>query len=81
MDGWVIGFAIGGAVVLVVVILLVTLILLARKIGGKAEDILEALQSARENTTGLGALTQTNETADRIVAGATTARETIERGV
>jgi hypothetical protein len=80
VSGWVIGFAIGAIVVVIVVVLLLVLITLARRIAGRAEAILVALQAARDNTAGLGELTKTNRAVARINAGATTARETVEGG-
>jgi hypothetical protein len=78
MDGWMLGFAIGGAVVVVVVLLLLVLISLAGRIAGRAEAILAALHAARDNTAGLGELTKTKRAVARINAGATTARERVE---
>jgi hypothetical protein len=78
MTGWTIGFAVGAAVVLVVVILLVTMIVLARKITARAEAILAALHTARDNTEGLWDLAATNAVADRIVGGAADARNAIK---
>lgn len=74
MSGWVIGFAVGTAVVLVVVVLLLLMIVGARRAAEKAEDILLALREARDNTQGLWAVADTNATATRIVEAATSAR-------
>lgn len=78
MNGWLIGFAVGAAVVVIVVVLLLTLITLARRIAGRAESILAALQAAAENTTSLSSLTETTRIVNRINAGATTARDALE---
>ncbi len=75
MNGWVWGLAIGLVVVAVVVVLLVLMIIGASRAAAKAEAILAALQDARDNTEGLWQLDATSETADRIVAAATAARE------
>ncbi len=79
MDGWVIGFAIGGVVALVVVVLLLLMIRGARRVLGKAEAILVALQAARDHTDGLWELPTTNATVGRIVDAATDARVALEQ--
>lgn len=78
MNGWVIGFAIGGVVVLVVVVLLLLMILLARRAAEKAEAILAALEEARDNTAGLWQVDTTNTVAGRIVEAAGQARAALE---
>lgn len=78
MNGWLIGFAIGAVVVVIVVVLLLTLITLAKRIGGRADAILAALHAARDNTTGLTSLTETNRIVERINTGATSARDVME---
>jgi hypothetical protein len=75
VTGWIIGFAVGAVVVVVVVALLLGMIVLARRLNAKAEDIVEALHAARDNTRGLWEVAATNATADRIVAAAGRARE------
>jgi hypothetical protein len=77
MSGWVIGWAIGGAVVVVVVLLLFVMIRLSSRAGDKAEEILAALEAARDNTAALWTLTTTNEAAARIVDGAADARQAL----
>lgn len=52
-DRWILGWALGGAVVAVAATLLLTIIGLARRIVRQAGDIEEALDGARENTTAL----------------------------
>lgn len=78
MSGWAIGFAIAAVVVLVVVALLLLMIVSARNVARKAEDILAALQEARDNTQPLWEVQATNATASRIAAAATSAREVLE---
>ncbi len=78
MSGWAIGFGIGTAVVLIVVVLLLLLITGARRIAEKAESILSALEDAKVNTLGLWQVAETNATAERIVAAATSARTALE---
>ena len=78
MDGWTIGFAVAALVVVIVVVLLLLMIVGARNVAAKAEDILAALIEARDNTQPLWDVSATNATASRIVAAATTARETLE---
>ena len=78
MTGWVVGYAIGVTIVVVVVVLLLLLIIGARRIAGKAEEILAALHDARDNTAGLWAVVDTNAAASRIVAAAARARGALE---
>lgn len=78
MTGWVVGYAIGVTIILVVVVLLLLLIIGAHRIAGKAEEILAALERARDNTAGLWAVGDTNATASRIVAAAAKARGALE---
>jgi Sec-independent protein translocase protein TatA len=78
VSGWAVGFAVGTVVVLVVVVLLVLMIVGARRVAGKAEDILAALLEARENTYGLWAVADTNAAATRIVVAATAARTALD---
>ncbi len=78
MSGWVVGWAIGAIVVVLVVALLVLMIRGAARAAGKAEEIVSALGDARANTAGLWQLDGTNQTAARIVAAATAAREHLE---
>lgn len=80
MNGWLIGWAIGGAVVVIVVALLLLMIRGASRAGDKTEEILVALQDAHRNTAGLWKVDQTNVTAARIVAAAGTAREALAAG-
>lgn len=77
MSGWAIGFTVGAVVVVIVVVLLVLMIAGARRVAGKAEAILAALNQARDNTYGLWAVADTNAAASRIVAAATSAREAL----
>lgn len=80
MSGWLIGFAVGGAVVLVVVALLLLMIVGARNVAVKAEAILAALLEARDNTAALWLLSDTNDAVDRILEAATQAREALSSG-
>jgi hypothetical protein len=79
MNGWVLGFIIGGVVALAVVILLLLMIRGARRVLGKAEAILAALHAARDNTAGLWELPTTNAAVGRIVEAATDARVALEQ--
>lgn len=80
MNGWLIGWAIGGAVVVIVVALLLLMIRGASQAAGKAEEIVAALQDAHRNTAGLWKVGDTNVTAARIVDAAGTAREALAGG-
>ncbi len=77
MEGWLLGYTIGGVVVVIVVVLLLLMIVGARRTAAKAEAILAAVIEARDNTRGLWAVSGTNIAATRIVAAATAAREAL----
>ncbi len=72
---WVLGWALGAAVVLVAAVLLVAIIALARRIVRQTEEITAALERARDNTRPLFDLTATNLALDRIARGLGEARE------
>lgn len=74
MSGWLIGYLVGAAVVVVVAAVLLTMIVLARRAAETAEDILEALERARDNTHALWLVKDTNVVADRIVTALSAAR-------
>lgn len=80
MNGWLIGWAIGGAVVVIVVALLLLMIRGVSQAADKAEEIVVALQDAHRNTAGLWKVENTNVAAARIVDAAATARETLAGG-
>ena len=63
---WLIGWAIGGAVVLVAATLLVIVIAYARRIARQAGDIVVALDGARANTEPLFDLAMVNHSLERI---------------
>ena len=71
---WAIGLALGGAVVLVAAALLLTIIALARRIVRQANEIVAALEGARENTNPLFDVTRTNLALDRVTRGLQAAR-------
>lgn len=79
-NGWVVGYVIGVAVVLVVAALAITLIVQARKIGDQAEDILDALERSRDNTSPLWAVDTVNRSLRHIRDAAVTARSVLVRG-
>jgi Sec-independent protein translocase protein TatA len=80
MNGWVLGWSIGAVVVILVVALLGLMILGAARAAGQAEDILAALEEARDTTAGLWHVAETNQAATRIVDAATAAREALAAG-
>lgn len=80
MNGWIVGYIVGGAVVLVVVAVLLAMISGARKTAEKAEAIVVGLLAARDGTAGLWGLGTTVPTADRIVAAAAAARISLTPG-
>jgi len=75
---WVLGFAIGGAVVLVAASLLLAIIALGRRIVRQAEEITAALDGARANTTALFDVTKANLALDRITRSLRTVRGELE---
>lgn len=77
MSGWLIGWAIGAVVVALVVLLLVLMIVLASRVGDKADDILAALEEARDNTAPLWRVATTNQVAARVVDAAAATREAL----
>ena len=80
MNGWIIGIAIGAVVVLVVVAVLLLMIRGARRTAEKAEAILAGLHDVRDGTAGLWQLGATVKTAERIVAAAADARQSLTPG-
>lgn len=67
--GWIIGYVIGGVVVVTVVALVLPIILLARSIGGQAQEINSGLTDAVRHTGPLRDLSVTIDHARVIVAG------------
>ena len=80
MNGWILGYVIGAVVVLVVVAVLLMMIAGARRVAGKAEAIVAALNDVRDNTDPLWQLGGTVKTAERIVAAAADARASLTPG-
>jgi len=74
LNGWILGYVIGGVVVLVVVAVLLLMIRGAARTAGKAEAILAGLHDARDGTAALWQVHTTVSTAERIVAAAAAAR-------
>ncbi len=77
MNGWILGYLIGGVVVLVVVAVLLMMIIGARRTAEKAEAVLAGLNQTRDGTAGLWQLGATVSTAERIVAAAADARASL----
>ena len=80
MNGWILGYVIGAVVVVIVVVLLLLMIRGARRVAGKAEAIVGALNDVRDNTEPLWQLGATVKTAERIVAAAADARTSLTPG-
>ena len=80
MSRWVIGWGIGAAVVGIAASLLVTIIALCRRIVGRAGDITQALDGAREQTDVLFGLSATNAAVGSIAADLRAVREGLENG-
>lgn len=80
MNGWILGYLIGGVVVVVVVAVLLLMIRGAKRTAEKAEAILAGLHAARDNTAALWEVEGTVATAERIVAAAAAARVALSGG-
>jgi hypothetical protein len=72
---WVVGWAIGVAVVAVAAAVLLAIIGLGRRIARQAQDVTQALDGARDHTTPLFDVTRTNLAIDRITRGLAAVRE------
>lgn len=72
---WVIGSVLGTVVVALVAALLIAIILLARRIVGQADAIVEALDGAQVNTSPLYDVAGTNHALVRIVRDLRSVRE------
>lgn len=66
---WLVGFIIGVAIVLVVVALVVPILVLAKRIGDRAESINTGLERAADNTAALAGLNDTNTMAVNVIQG------------
>lgn len=66
---WLVGFVIGVVIVLVVVALVVPILVLAKRIGDRAEAINAGLEGAVENTAALAGLNDTNTMAVNVIQG------------
>jgi len=80
VNGWILGYIIGAAVVVVVVGVLSTMIVLARRTTQKAGAIVTALHDARDGTAALWQMETTVLTTERIVHAAAEARESLAQG-
>ncbi|MDQ6650421.1 MAG: hypothetical protein M3Z02_09940 [Actinomycetota bacterium] len=80
MNGWLLGYLIGGLVVVVVVVVLLLMIVGARRTAERAEAVLAALHDARDGTAALWEVQATVSTAERIVAAAAAARGALSGG-
>lgn len=80
MNGWIVGFVIGGVVVVALVAVLLLMISGAGRTAEKAEEIVGALHDARDGTAALWQVRDTVSTADRIVEAAASARAALSPG-
>ena len=76
---WIVGWAVGAAVVLLAAALLVAIIGLGRRIAHEADDITAGLDRTRVATEGLWEVKRANLALDRIVRGLAAAREAMSR--
>lgn len=77
LGGWLVGLIIGLAVVVVVVIVVSVLLVLASRINSQARAVARELEATRSTTQPLVELRRTNDTLQRILRGARTAREAL----
>lgn len=77
---WIVGWGVGGLVVAIAASLLVAIIGLGRRIVRQASEIESALDGAREHTTALFAVSETNATIERTTAHLRTLRERMDQG-
>ena len=77
---WVIGWILAVVVVVIAAALLLVIIALGRRIVGQANDIVAALDGARENTNGLWDVPKINLSIDRITRHLATVRQGLEGG-
>jgi type II secretory pathway component PulJ len=75
--GWWTGLAIGLVVVVVVVILVSVLLVLASRINAQVRAAIRELEATRPNTQPIVELNRTNDTLQRILRGARTARQAL----
>lgn len=80
MNGWIVGYLVGGIVVVVVVLVLLALIIEARRTAIKAEEIAAGLRVARDRSDPLQALEDTAGAVERITELAATARSVLAGG-
>lgn len=80
MNGWVLGYIIGGVVVAVVVVVLLLLIWSARRTALKAEAIASALRVAHTNSLVLHDLDKVPTATARVRHAAADARSTLSAG-
>jgi hypothetical protein len=71
---WYVGWGVGLVVVLIAAVLLLAIIALGRRIARQADDITQALDGTRENTSPLFDVTHTNLALDQITRGLRTVR-------
>jgi type VI protein secretion system component VasK len=75
--GWWTGLIIGLVVVVVVVVVVSVLLVLASRINAQVRAATRELEAARPNTQPLAELRRTNDTLQRILRGARTARQAL----
>jgi hypothetical protein len=78
-SAWVIGWAIGAAVVAVAALLLLAIIALGRRIARQAHEITAAIFASRDNTLPLFDVAATNHALDHIVRDLVSLRERSSR--
>jgi hypothetical protein len=80
VNGWIVGYIIGGAVVVVVVLTLLALIAYARRTAEKAEEIAAQLRVARDRSDALSEIDTTVRTVARITTASSMARMALVEG-
>jgi hypothetical protein len=80
VNGWILGYIIGGAVVVVVVLVLLALLIEARRTADKAEQITAQLRVGRDRSDALAEIDTTARRVARITTLASRARSVLAQG-
>jgi uncharacterized membrane protein len=75
MTGWYVGMALGVVVILVAAAIVITIVALARRIADQARIAVPALETVREQTTELNAVSRINDSGVRILHSARALRK------
>lgn len=73
--GWVVGIAIGVAVIAVAAVIVITIVVLAARISGQAKTAEEGVDVVRRQTSELGGIARINDSGVRILRSARALRK------